>query len=101
MKIKMILILSLLLISACSYQAKTVRYYDEDCGAIQKKFVLTKTKLNLMTGAKSCHDDECKKMLLVRVVGAPFVGPISAIISGTITVVGNTVYWLQRKVQCD
>jgi len=67
---------------------------------LSKKLVLAENELHVLRGGDQCRDDECTKLALKRAVGSVFTGPASAIISGTIVVVGNTVYWLQRQINC-
>jgi len=44
---------------------------------------------------------DCKTMFLSNIIGSIIVFPVSAIISGSIAVVGNTIYWVEEYGQCS
>lgn len=69
---------------------KVVEYYDAGCSVQTRKVVLETQPL----GNLSCtQSSDC--MALVLAISAS-----SAIVSGSIVVVGNTAYWLERVGQC-
>lgn len=101
MQLKILYFLSLLALSACVYVPKPVHYYDEECGIGSKKLVLSEEQLNrFVSGRKHCADEECIHFALSHAVGTALIGPISAIISGTIVVTGNTIFWIEKKANC-
>ena len=79
-----------LLVAACVSTSREIEYYDADCEIHSKKLVLDTQPL----GNLSCIQfRDCLATTLV-------IGAGSTIISGSIVVVGNTVYWLQRVGKC-
>lgn len=62
---------------------------DDDCR--DKEMSL---KLELLDVPGTCNDPKCLAAALV-------VGGTSFIVSGSIVLVGNTVYWLEREYNCD
>jgi hypothetical protein len=99
MKILMLLFTALL-ISSCIVVPKKVEYYDRDCDVIAKNYELTATQLSLLEGINDCSDDDCVKQVTGYALGTAVVGTVSAIVSGSIVVAGNTVYWLEKQGRC-
>ena len=84
------LALVLPLIAGCVSTARQVEYYDEGCQIQSKKMVLDMQTL----GSLNCTQSrECLATTLV-------IGAGSTLIAGSIVVVGNTVYWLERTGTC-
>jgi hypothetical protein len=50
-----------------------------------------------ITELQNCSDNGCVAVL----VGTGFVSAASAVISGSIAVVGNIVYWVERERACN
>ena len=54
-----------------------------------------------MFGELECpNKDDCKAQFLGQMLGSVIVFPVSAIISGSIAVIGNSVYWISEQGQC-
>ena len=100
MKNYLIITLSVIALSSCAYTPKQIRYYDDECGIISKKFIISKSKLHLFKKRGKCANDECIALALSHVVGSAFTGPVSALVSGTVVVAGNTILWLEKKANC-
>ena len=82
-------------LSACVVYPKKVEYYDSDCRIDAKRLELETGVLisDVCSGGGSEVEGACLAALLA-------VGAGSAIVSGSIVVVGNTVYWLEKKGKC-
>jgi hypothetical protein len=79
-----------LIVAGCVSTAREVEYYDAGCEIQSRKMVLDIQPL----GNLSCTQSrECLATTLV-------IGAGSTIIAGSIVVVGNTVYWLERVGKC-
>ena len=79
-----------LLLAGCVATPREIEYYDTGCEIQSKKLVLETQPL----GNLSCTQSrECLATTLV-------IGAGSTIVSGSIVVVGNTVYWLERVGKC-
>jgi hypothetical protein len=82
------------LVSGCVFYPKKIEYYTE-CDIKAKKLVL---ETEAMKGACSANSgDSDGKACLGGLIA---MGAASAIISGSIVVVGNTVYWLEKEGKC-
>ena len=84
------IIITTLLISSCCYHPRKVEFYDQECQIESKKLVLEATLVNVTA---NCQNEECIIALLVPSVA-------SAVVSGSIVIVGNVVYWLEKQGKC-
>ncbi|MBE9504739.1 MAG: hypothetical protein IME96_11235 [Proteobacteria bacterium] len=89
-KIASLLISITFILSSCCYYPRKVEFYDEECQIESKKLVLEATLVNMTA---NCQNEECIIALLVP-------GVASAVVSGSIVIVGNVVYWLERQGKC-
>jgi hypothetical protein len=79
-----------LALAGCVSSARQVEYYDEGCSIQSRKMVFETQPL----GSLNCTQSrECLATTLV-------IGAGSTLIAGSIVVVGNTVYWMERVGQC-
>jgi hypothetical protein len=81
--------------TGCIVYPKEVSVYDRDCGVRSKKLTL---EAGLVLS--DCHAntaDQAEVCLLV-IAGSAVV---STVISGSIVVVGNTIYWLEKQGRCQ
>ena len=69
---------------------KKVMVYDKACDIHYRQLSLTMEELN---GFYNCQDEMCMAGLLA-------VPVVSAFVSGSIVVVGNVVYWLEKEGRC-
>src|SRR5437016_3195047 len=83
-----------LLISGCIYYPKRVEVYDSDCSIKTRKLVLGVITSN---GVGSCGSGSGAGACLAAIAA---VGPVTAVVSGSIVVVGNTLYWLEKEGRC-
>ncbi len=72
----------------CIAYPTKIEYYDYECNIQSRKLVLTADAVNI--GCQ--HTADCMALL-----GA---SAGSAIVSGSIVVAGNTVYWLEKRGKC-
>jgi hypothetical protein len=84
---------ALLALSACIVVPRTDHVYDEDCQIYVKRMTLEAQQIGYF-GA--CHSDGCAVMLVA--VGA--VAAASVVVSGSIVVIGNAVYWAEKQDKC-
>lgn len=100
-KTKILAVLAVIFLSSCVYyKPQKVAYYDSECELVRKKLVLTTEQQKLFDEDIECRNEECVYMLLGQVTGKALMAPLSLIISGSIVVAGNTVYWLEKQEQC-
>ena len=77
-----------LFVSGCFAYPKKIEYYDFDCNIQARKLVLTAEAVNV----RCQHTADCMALLGVSAG--------SVIVSGSIVVAGNTVYWLEKQGKC-
>ncbi len=81
-------------ISACVVYPEVTQYYDADCQIVARQLELNADQLaNADCSGGGAFSGACWAALLG-------VGAASAIVSGSIVVVGNTVFWLEKKGKC-
>ena len=98
-KITAIIALSLFS-SSCAFYPKKIEYYDDQCNIIAKKMVLETEEMKVTPCSGSNSNDPDGKICLAYVGGIITLSAASAIVSGSLVVVGNTVYWLEKEGRC-
>ena len=92
---KTLALLSLtLLLYSCVIVPRTTEIYNTDCKYIAKQSELKPVYVAALGG---CKDEQCAGLL----VFAGAATALSAIISGSIVMVENIVYWLEKPEDCD
>lgn len=81
------------LLQACVVVPRTDSVFDDDCKIMRKQMVL---EVQQIGGFGGCSNDGCVTLLVATGV----VAAASAVVSGSIAVVGNVVYWIERQGQC-
>ena len=80
------------LASACVVVPVTVTEIDE-CGVVARHMVLQTVQIGEING---CSNQGCQALI----IAALGVTAASAIVSGSIVVVGNMAYWAERRTGC-
>jgi hypothetical protein len=80
-------------LAGCIVVPRTAEVYDPVCRTYVKQVVLETTVLASIGG---CHNEGCAVML----ASLGIVSAASAVVSGSVAVIGNIVYWAERKGQC-
>ncbi|WP_207062158.1 hypothetical protein [Motiliproteus sp. SC1-56] len=83
-------LIALLLVSGCVYYPRQIQAYDPACQIVARKLVLEGSSAGYINF--SCTNEAC---LLPLIPAAA-----SAVISGSIVLVGNVIYWLERQGRC-
>ena len=81
------------LLAACVVVPQTREVYDHDCRMLTRHMTL---ETAVIGGFHSCGGDGCAALL----VAAGAVTAASAVVSGSIALVGNIVYWFERQGRC-
>lgn len=81
------------LLQACIVVPHTREYFHADCQILTREVVLEAAVIGRFQG---CVGDACTAMLLT----AGAVTAASAVVSGSIALVGNVVYWIERQGRC-
>ena len=83
----------LLMLPGCVIVPATIDTYDADCQAVSHHMVLQSVQI---AEINHCRNQECTMMAMA---GAATV-TVSAIVSGSIVIVGNAAYWIERQANC-
>jgi len=81
-------------LQACVFVPRTTEVYDFDCRVSSRQMELQPVQIG---GFGRCRDRECAVIL----VAAGATAAASAIVSGSIVVVGNVVYWFEKQGRCQ
>jgi len=87
------LALACLALQACVVVPQTRDVYDPECMVMKRQMTLEVAALGSF---QSCGGDACMAMLVA--LGA--VTAATAVVSGSVALVGNMVYWFERQGQC-
>ena len=87
-----LVLVSLGALVGCAYP-KTVRAYDEECQIVAREMVLDLTDPN---ASRTCGSNGCVGQLVLEAA----VLAASTVVSGSIVVAGNVVYWLEKRRNC-
>lgn len=88
------------LLCSCVVQPTFTQAYDKKCQVVKQKVELSVEQVKGFDQLNCSSSHDCKAQFLGQVVGAAIFFPLSAIISGSIAVVGNSIYWLKEQGQC-
>lgn len=79
-------------LSGCVFYPRRIEVYDAQC-----KITTHKLKLDMVTtNSLNCGSGSVGSCLAVVAAA----GTATAVVSGSIVVAGNTLYWLEREGQC-
>jgi hypothetical protein len=81
------------LLQACVVVPRTDTVFDDECKILRRHMVLEVQQYGYFGG---CANDGCVALLVAT--GA--VAAASAVVSGSIAIVGNVVYWFERQSEC-
>ncbi len=81
-------------LSGCLFLPKTTTDFDPKCRIVTRHMELEAQQMGYIGGCGG--GDACLGVLVV--MGAVSAG--SAVVSGSIAVVGNVVYWLEERGRC-
>lgn len=82
-----------ILLAGCVYVPRTTAVYDEQCRITARQMTLD---LQQVGGFAGCSNQGCAAMLVT--FGA--VTLASAVVSGSIVIAGNVVYWFEKRGRC-
>lgn len=96
-KSKLIILVSLsLFISGCVYYPKKIDHYDTECKITFSTLELESKEMRDACAKTNSGDPSGAACL----AGIATLGAASAIVSGTLVMVGNTAYWLGKEGRC-
>jgi len=80
-------------LAGCIVVPQTREVYDPECRLMTRQMTLEAAYVG---GFQRCAGEGC--LALLSAAGA--VTAVSAVVSGSIALVGNVVYWFERQGQC-
>jgi hypothetical protein len=80
-------------LSACVFVPVTKDTYDPECRIMSRTLELQPVQ---MAALNHCSNQDCAGLLVV--IGA--TAAASAVVSGSIVLVGNVAYWIERQGRC-
>ena len=86
--------LAFALLEGCVVVPRTLDVYDAQCRLTTRQMTLEVEQLGGFVG---CANEGCVALL----AAAGVVTAASAVVSGSIVVVGNFVYWLEKRGNCE
>lgn len=84
---------------ACVVVPKTVASYDEQCKVATQKMELTLEQAETFNDIDCIHND-CGEEFAGAIFNSALIMTTSAIVSGSIALAGNTLYWLESQGEC-
>ncbi len=96
---RLVLILLSSTVYACVIVPKKVASYDEKCMVSTQKVELTMEQVQTFNDI-DCINNNCKLEFVGAIATSVVMTTTSAIVSGSIALVGNTLYWLESQGEC-
>jgi hypothetical protein len=96
---RLLLILLSSSVCACVVVPKKVASYNEKCMVSTQKIELTMEQAETFSDA-SCTNNDCDIEFMGTIASSALLTTTSAIVSGSIALVGNTLYWLESQGEC-
>ena len=90
---RLLLALVVVWLAGCVVVPQTRETYDEGCRMMKREVVLEITSAERF---KKCEGAECTALMVATGV----VTAASAVVSGSIAMVGNVLYWFERQGRC-
>jgi len=103
MNISRVLLISFfsLFLCSCAVMPSFTEKFDKKCQTVQKKVELSVEQLEMFADLECSDKDDCKTQFLGEILASVITFPLSAIISGSIAVIGNSIYWVNEYGECD
>jgi hypothetical protein len=86
-------VLAALSLGGCIVVARTADVYDPTCRTYIKQVVL---EAEVIGAIGHCHNESCGVML----ASMGIISAASAVVAGSVAIIGNIAYWAERKGQC-
>lgn len=78
---------------SCIFVPRTTQRYDPACGITERHMTLDAYQVGAFGG---CRNEGCAELLVL----AGAVSAASFVVSGSVVVVGEVVYWLEARGRC-
>lgn len=81
-------------LNACVMVPRTEEHYDQRCRMVTRQVVL---KPEVVANLGNCSGRDCEGLLVVYGV----ITAASVVVSGSVALVGNLAYWVEKQGRCD
>jgi hypothetical protein len=89
-----------LLLCSCAVMPTFTEKFDKKCQTVQKTVELSVEQIEMFDSLECSDKEDCKTQFLGALLGSVITFPVSAIISGSIAVIGNSIYWVNEYGEC-
>ncbi|HSC67191.1 MAG TPA: hypothetical protein VLC79_05855 [Cellvibrio sp.] len=86
-------------LSACVVVPEKVTSYDSVCNASRQKIELTTEQIEVFDVA-NCLVHSCTEEIISALAISTLAFTTSTVVSGSVALVGNSVYWLESQQRC-
>lgn len=86
-------------LGGCVVTPKKVASFDTQCMVATHTIELTTEQISMFDEV-DCLTRSCKAEVAAALISSTFTATASAIVSGSIALVGNTLYWAERQGKC-
>lgn len=86
-------------VCACVVAPKKVASYDARCMVSTQKIELTMEQMQIF-GDVDCFSKSCTSELTGALFTSSVIATTSAIVSGSVALIGNTLYWMESQGKC-
>lgn len=93
-RLRALLVVQAALVQACVFVPRTVQIGDSRCQSVARHMQLEVVQI---AAIHHCVNEGCAAL----VIAAGVTAAASLIVSGSIVLVGNVAYWLERSTQCQ
>ncbi len=100
LRFRTLAVLACLLTTGCVIVPVSIGTYDEECHVVTHRMELQTVELRMFYGC-SGQNVQVPQACYVQVLAALGVTAASAVVSGSIMVVGNAAYWAERRLECQ
>jgi hypothetical protein len=80
-------------VAGCIYVPRTKVVDDPGCQSVRRSVVLEEQKISNL---QQCTNNGC----LGQLISVGIISAASVVVSGSIVIVGNVVYWIEREKKC-
>jgi len=87
------------MLTSCAVKPTVKSEYNKECRIVQKEVKLSIEQIGSFK-AFNCSNEQCMTQFLAQVAGSAVVFSVSALVSGSIAVVGNSIFWLDEQGEC-
>lgn len=97
--VRLVLFMLITSLCACVVVPRKVASYDKKCQVAVQKIALEVAPIE-SDNDWTCTGSDCALAISEDLAQATFTATTSALVSGSVALAGNTLYWLERNGEC-